>query len=108
MTGPANCQLLGRWRIVESDLWDAEYLDLVAPAEISFDVNGRGELAFGALQAGMALEYGRVIIFFNFEGLDEGDEIRGTGSAELTDASNLEVALSFFHGDDAVLIARKA
>jgi hypothetical protein len=28
MSAPAGCQLIGRWRIVEADLWDREYLDI--------------------------------------------------------------------------------
>ena len=107
MSEPTDCQMLGRWRIADSDLWDAEYLDLVAPAEIRLDADGHGAFAFGALEAGMTLEYGRAIVFFHFEGFDEGDEIRGTGSAELMDDGGLEIELSFFDGDDAVLTARR-
>ena len=29
---PANCRLIGRWRIVEADLWDRAHLDLCGPA----------------------------------------------------------------------------
>jgi hypothetical protein len=32
MSAAAGCQLIGRWRIVEADLWDRDYLDLVEPA----------------------------------------------------------------------------
>ena len=32
MSAPAGCQLIGRWRIVEADLWDRGYLDLGGPA----------------------------------------------------------------------------
>ena len=28
MSGPAGCEVIGRWRIVASDLWDRDYLDL--------------------------------------------------------------------------------
>lgn len=28
MNAPANCPLIGRWRIVEADIWDRAYLDL--------------------------------------------------------------------------------
>ena len=31
MTVPMDCQLVGRWRIVEADLWDRDHLDLVGP-----------------------------------------------------------------------------
>jgi hypothetical protein len=27
---PADCRLIGRWRIVEADLWDRDYLNLWA------------------------------------------------------------------------------
>lgn len=107
MTAPGGCQLTGRWRIVEADRWDTGYLDLVEPAHITFDDNGRGEFAFGCLNATMELEYARTIIFFEWAGSDEGDELTGSGSAEL-DSSGLllEIELSFDNGDDAILKAR--
>ena len=42
MSAAAGCELIGRWRIVESDLWDRDYLDLVEPAYMTFAKNGRG------------------------------------------------------------------
>lgn len=33
------------WRIVQTDVWDADVLDLAEPAHIAFDRQGRGELA---------------------------------------------------------------
>ncbi|WP_292323486.1 hypothetical protein [Mesorhizobium sp.] len=32
MITPAGCQLIGRWRIIEADLWDRGYLGLGGPA----------------------------------------------------------------------------
>ncbi len=107
MSGPADCRLLGRWRITNSDLWDAEHLDQVEPTTVCFEANGHGSFAFGALDAGMRLEHGRTIVFFHFEGFNEGDEVRGTGSAELMDDGALEIELNFFDSDDAILTARK-
>ena len=85
MSAAKDCELIGRWRIVEADLWDCDYLDLVEPAYVSFGKNGRGEFAFGAVDATMELGYGQRIVFFNWTGFDEGDEICGSGSAELED-----------------------
>ena len=65
MSASAGCRLLGRWRIIEADTWDRDYLDLVHPARIVFGKNGRGEFAFGAMQATMELQYAPRIIFFN-------------------------------------------
>jgi hypothetical protein len=108
MSPSAGCQLIGRWRIVEADLWDRDYLDLVEPAYMTFNKNGRGEFAFGAVNATMELEYSRRIVFFTWIGFDEGDEMTGSGSAELDDDGTVEIELSFDDGDDAVLKASRA
>src|SRR5580700_8758963 len=50
LKAPANCRLIGRWRIVESDLWDRAHLDLSGPATLTITAQG-GEIAFGALEA---------------------------------------------------------
>jgi hypothetical protein len=103
-----NCQIVGRWRIVDADLWDRDYLDLVEPAYISFGEDGRGEFAFGAVNGGMELEYSQRIIVFTWDGFDEMDEVNGTGSAELDDDGTLEIEIPFHLGDDATLKARRA
>ncbi|MER9884046.1 hypothetical protein [Mesorhizobium sp. M0118] len=54
MTVPAGCQLIGRWRIIEADLWDRGYLNLGGPATIAIGPDNNGEIAFGALQAGLS------------------------------------------------------
>jgi hypothetical protein len=74
MNAASGCELLGRWCIVEADLWDRDYLDLVEPAYMTFAKNGRGEFAFGVVDATMELGYGQRIVFFNWTGFDEGDE----------------------------------
>jgi hypothetical protein len=53
----------------------------------------------------MELEYGRRIVFFTWTGFDEGDEVCGSGSAELEDDGTVEIELSFHGGDDAILKA---
>jgi hypothetical protein len=100
MSASAGCQLLGKWRIIEADTWDCDYLDLVQPAYIVFGKNGRGEFAFGAIEATLELEYAPRIVFFNWTGFDEGDEVSGSGSAELTedDDSIRQIELSFHNG----------
>lgn len=107
MTQPTDCQIIGRWRIIEADLWDKDYLDLVEPASITFNTDGRGELTFGAINAGMALKYSKTIIFFRWQGCDEGTEVAGSGTAELNDDGMLEIELSFDDGDEAILKAEK-
>jgi hypothetical protein len=102
-----TCEVIGRWRIIGSDLWDRDYLDLLEPAFISIGRGGNGELAFGVLNAALDLSYSQTIVFFTFEGSDEDNEISGSGSAELLDDGTLEVEISFHHGDDAILRAER-
>ena len=108
MIAPKNCQIIGRWRIVEADLWDGDYLDLVEPATMTIRADGHGEIAFGAVQAGLDLEYSRSAVFFTWAGFDEMDEVAGSGSAELQDDGSLEIEFAYHLGDEAVLKAARA
>lgn len=107
MSVPAACQVIGHWRIVEADLWDRDYLDLVAPATLTIRADGHGEIAFGAMQASLNLEYSRSMVFFNWAGFDEMDEVTGSGSAELLDDGTLEIDFAYHLGDDATLKAER-
>ncbi|MCM8735778.1 hypothetical protein M5E06_33445 [Azospirillum sp. A1-3] len=107
MTAARRCKVLGKWRLIEADQWDRAYLDLVEPAYIRFDVDGRGEMVFGALQAGLECETGVSTIFFDFEGSDEMTPIRGTGTVELAEDGSLEVEISIHHGDEIQLKAHR-
>ena len=57
VSAPAGCQIIGRWRIVEADLWDRSHLDLVGPAYLQIGGDGWAEFAFGDAQAGGELRY---------------------------------------------------
>jgi hypothetical protein len=107
MSGLADCQVIGRWRVVGSDTWDRDYLDLVEPAFINIGQAGRGELAFGVVNASLDLEYSQTMVFFTFEGSDEGEEVSGSGSAELQEDGTLEVEIAFHLGDEAILTAKQ-
>lgn len=105
MTDPSQCLVVGRWRIIGSDLWDRDYLDLVEPARLILDDAGHGEIAFGAFQGGLDIEYGKSLVFFRWAGFDEGDEVWGDGSAELLDDGSLEIEFNRVDGDEAILTA---
>ncbi|WP_457662554.1 hypothetical protein [Sinorhizobium medicae] len=77
MSPASNCRLIGRWRIVEADLWDRDYLDLLEPATITIGANGHGEIAFVAMQAGLQLGYSTSMVSFTWAGCDEMDEVSG-------------------------------
>jgi hypothetical protein len=100
--------VVGRWRIVEADLWDRDYLDLCGPATLVVRANGDGEIAFGAMQASLDIDYGPDEIGFTWAGFDEMTEVSGSGSAELQDHGSLEIEFEYRHGDEAVLKAVRA
>jgi hypothetical protein len=107
MTAPMGCRLIGRWRIIESDLWDRDHLDLVEPAIMAIRADGHGEIAFGAMQAGLELEYSRNLVFFTWAGFEEGDQFTGSGSAELTADGTIEIEFAYHLGDEAILKAER-
>ena len=107
MTHRKPSAVLGKWRIVETDQWDADYLDMVEPAYFQFDSNGRGEMVFGVIQAALDCKTSPTTVFFTFEGNDEMDPISGAGSAEVTDNGMLEGRISFHFGDEAEFKARR-
>ena len=74
--------LLGKWRIVEMALWDSDFLDLVEPAYIRFDAQGRGEFVFGAVQGSLHCRYGPAGVRFTWQGSEEMDPVSGAGDAE--------------------------
>jgi hypothetical protein len=97
--------VVGRWRILEADLWDRDYLDLCGPATLVVKANGHGEIAFGAMQASLDIDYGPDEIGFTWAGFDEMDEVSGVGSAELLDDGSLQIQFDYHLGDEAALKA---
>ena len=59
---------------------------------MTIGADGHGEIAYGAMQASLELEYSHSMTFFTWTGFDEGDAITGSGSAELNDDGTIEIA----------------
>jgi hypothetical protein len=107
MAGTSKHPLAGRWRITEMELWEADFLDLVQPAFISFDGEGSGEFAFGAVRAGLDCWYGGQSVDFTWEGFDELDPVRGYGDAELEEDGSLTGEIRYHFGDESTFRARR-
>jgi hypothetical protein len=74
---------LGKWRITEMELWDAEFVDMLELAYITFEAKGGGEFVFGAVRGDLDCRYGPDGVRFTWEGYDEMDPAFGAGSAKL-------------------------
>ena len=107
MTGRAASAIIGRWRIVSSDMWDRDFLNLVEPAYILFSPGGRGEFAFGAVTGSMDCSFSEDTATFTWPGSDEMDEVSGSGEAEPNDDGTLTIDLNRYLGDEAILVAKK-
>jgi transposase len=77
------------------------------PQAITLGADGHGEIAFGALQAGLDLGYSQNLVHFTWAGFDEMDEVSGDGHAELLDDGTIEITFAYHHGDEAVLKAKR-
>lgn len=98
-------RIAGKWRIVETTIWDRQHLDLCGPAFIAIDAQGRGEMAFGALEASLKCGFTPSGVDFDWDGADEGDEVSGDGWAELQDDGCLEGEILFYNGDKTTFTA---
>ena len=100
----SNQVFRGRWKIVEMEQWDLDYIDLEGPGCIRFAADDVGELQFGAVHAELDC---RVVtsdtllrIEFSWSGDSEGDPVSGRGWAEARDGG-LYGHLYFHLGDDS-------
>lgn len=103
-----KASFIGRWRIIEMELWDQEFIDLDGPGHITFARIGRGEMHFGAVNLTLdwRLNARESRVDFTFEGFDEGDEVTGRGWAELA-GRNLKGRIVFHLGDESGFRAQK-
>lgn len=97
--------VVGRWRIVEMNVWDMDAVDLVGPAYIEFDRDGQGSFAFVAVEGWMdvrAADRGDPqTVEFSWEGQDELDRATGRGWAAVGEDGALTGRIFFHLGDDA-------
>jgi prevent-host-death family protein len=98
---PKAHPLLGKWRIVEMELWDRNYLDMEEPAYIAFNERGGGEFVFGLVYGGLSCGYSPTSIDFTWEGNDEMEEALGDGWAELQDDGTVAGEIRFHAGDES-------
>lgn len=101
--------IIGRWHITETELWDTDALNLVAPAFIGFAEDGSGSFGFIAVQGQMDCREvnrdGRPGVEFSWEGSDECDPASGRGWAVLEDDGSLRGRIFFHLGDDSGFMA---
>jgi len=102
----------GRWRIVEMDAWDNDFLDLVDEAHLTFKGAADGEIGFGALKGFLDVRYaardGSACAEFSWEGHDESDPACGRGWAMIGTAGRLVGHFYIHNADDSGFVCVRA
>ena len=97
--------VVGRWRIVEMELWDQEAIDLLGPAFIEFHRDGAGCFRFIAVEGNLdcrdAERDGRRGVEFSWDGNDDCDPAVGRGWAMLDEGGSLRGHIYLHLGDDS-------
>ena len=95
----------GRWRIVEMDVWDDEFLELVEQAHLTFKGAADGEIAFGALKGFLDVRYGAragaACAEFSWEGHDDDHPASGRGWVIIGTAGRLVGHFFIHNAEDA-------
>ncbi len=101
---------IGKWRIVEMDQWDQEFVDLVIPGHMTIRMDGKGAFQFGAVEGAMDCHVQRTDtheqLEFTWDGFDESDEVSGSGWIRV-DGEDMTGHLFFDAGDDSGFRAKK-
>ncbi|MDA8400956.1 MAG: hypothetical protein M0008_13115 [Actinomycetota bacterium] len=101
--------LVGRWRIVEMELWAQEDVDLIGPGFIEFDSDSMGSFGFIAVQGGIdwrdASRDRHQRVEFSWEGYNDCDATSGRGWAVLEDDGSLHGEIYLHLGDDSAFRA---
>jgi hypothetical protein len=95
----------GRWRIVEIDNWDDDFLNLVEEAHITFHGAADGEIAFGAVKGFLDVRYGArdgsACAEFSWEGSDDNDPASGRGWVSIGTARRLVGHFYIHNGEES-------
>jgi hypothetical protein len=106
---PRRPRLIGKWRIVETEVWDRDALDLVQPAFIEFRSDRTGEFCFIAVEGWLDCRYssddGKARVEFSWDGKDEYDDVSGRGWAAIQDDGVLRGRILFHLGEDSSFAA---
>jgi hypothetical protein len=101
----AVAALRGTWRLVETEMWDVDDLDLVESAHLTLGPQGLGELQLIAIGAGIDYRIserdGMPFVEFSWAGYDDSEPASGRGWARLEPSGALKGRLFIHQGDES-------
>ncbi|TFF22885.1 hypothetical protein E3C22_10520 [Jiella endophytica] len=106
MSREPNWPLVGKWRILSTEMWDRAALDECGPAYFLFGER-QGEARLIVMELSLDCGFSKTMVHFDFSGSDEGMEVAGDGFAELREDGVIEGEISFTEGDECAFVARR-
>lgn len=101
---------IGKWRIVEMDMWDEEYIDMETEGYFQFKKDGMGYFHFGLVQGNIDYRIektgGIERLEFTWDGEAENDLVSGRGWAVVKD-DHIEGRFYFHMGDESWFKVKK-
>ncbi len=101
----------GGWHIEEMELWDGHALDLLGPANITFDDDGLGSFQFvavvGFIDCRFSERDGMPLVEFSWQGHDDGDDASGRGWGIIEGDRKLRGRIFNHQADDSGFIANR-
>jgi hypothetical protein len=98
---------VGRWRIVDTELWEPATLDEFGPAMIAIGPDRMGRLQMIAVEAEMDCRFHGDRLEFSWLGTDDGEPSNGRGWAQMTARGRLEGRIYFYQGDESAFVAER-
>ena len=101
---------LGKWRIIEMEMWDQDFIDLETEGHFLIEKDGLGSFQFGLIRG--QIDYriektgGIERLEFSWEGQDENNMALGRGWAVIKN-DHLEGRFYFHLGDDSWFRAKR-
>ncbi|MEJ2418411.1 MAG: hypothetical protein P8Y45_16070 [Exilibacterium sp.] len=103
-------EILGKWKIIEMEQWDQDYIDLVEPGFIQFDKDDLGDFVFGTVKGAIDYRFSNEPnskIEFSWEGDNEDDSVSGRGWVVIERNKEIYGMLYIHCGDESWFKAKK-
>jgi hypothetical protein len=91
----------GQRRIIEMEVWDKDFLDLMGPARITIDARGQGEFSFGCVNGAFSALGVEDALVSRWTGNDEMDEASGEITIDLEPDGSLTGEICLDDGDES-------
>jgi len=99
-----------KWRIINMEMWNQDFIDMITPGYFLFDQDGLGHFQFGSVEGHIDYRIEKINgverLDFSWEGQAENDPASGRGWAILND-DYLEGRFYFHLGDDSWFKAKR-